>query len=222
MSRGFSRTDARRSFIMLGILAIAGICYWFILPTVQSLVIPAVPGGRNGPWLVRPILAFHFGAVAVMATVTVPFLTRPLRKLWSQEDASLGTRYDPFHDQTAGRFLFVIKGSLLLVVYALGLIFYMFSWSTIGPDGIEERLPWKTRKHPFRDIVWLEMIPKGERSESIRQNGPWYSVQFRGGRYMTLSGDNEGCGPDELRAITAYIAERSQLKWERRRDARAR
>jgi hypothetical protein len=78
--RGFSGTDAKRAFIFVALLVVVGGCYWFILPAIQSLIIPNAPGGRNGPWVVRPVLAFHFGAAAVMSAVTLPFITRPLQR----------------------------------------------------------------------------------------------------------------------------------------------
>src|SRR5262245_9493720 len=93
-SRGFSRIDATRACMSVAILAISGVCYWFILPAIQSLIIPNAPGGRSGPWVVRPILAFRFGAMAVMAGVTVPLMMWPLRRIWAREDAALGSRYD--------------------------------------------------------------------------------------------------------------------------------
>jgi hypothetical protein len=157
-----------------------------------------------------------------MAAATVPLIIRPLRKVWAREDADLGSRYDPFHCVLALRVLFFVKGLLLLAVYAAALVFYLFSWTKVGPDGIEQRLPWATLNHTFGDILSLEMIPDGERSESLRQNGPCYSVTFKGGRYLSLSADNEGTTHEELRALTAYIADRSGLRWARRADARAR
>lgn len=221
-SRGFTRVDATRAFISVVILAIVSVCYWFTLPALQSLIVPSVPGGRNGPWVLRPILAFHFGAVVVMASVTVPLITWPLWKVWAREDATLGTRYDPFQGRPVKRALLVVKSLLLLAIYAAALLFYLLSWEVIGPQGIEQRLPWTTLNHSFQDISSLETIPNGERSESIRQDGPWYSVKFKGGRSFTLSEDNEGTTHEELTAMTAFIAERSGLVWARRSDARSR
>ena len=37
----------------------------------------------------------------------------------------------------------------------------------MGPDGIEQHLPWTARDHSFQDIKSLETIPDGERSDSI-------------------------------------------------------
>jgi hypothetical protein len=203
-------------------MAIVGVGYWFILPAIQALIIPNAPGGNSGPWVVRPILAFHFGAVAVMAAVTLPLLARPLQQLWKHEDAALGTRYAPFHGRPVKRGLLLIKGFLLLAIYASGMVFYLFSWTIIGPDGIEQRLPWTTLNHSFQDVVTLEKIPEGERSDSIKQNGPWYSIKLKSGRSITLSDNNEGITSDELRALAAYIADRSGRTWARRSDARAR
>ena len=83
-TRSFSRADAKRVFITLAMLGVLGVGSWFLLPAIQSLIIPNAPGGNNEPWVVRPILAFHFGAVAVMAAVTLPLLSRPLQQLWKR------------------------------------------------------------------------------------------------------------------------------------------
>src|SRR5262245_22917499 len=105
--RGFSRTDAWRAFVNIAIMGVVGVCYWFMLPAIQSWIIPDAVGGRTGPWVLRPILAFHFGAVAVMACVTVPFIVWPLRRRWEREDAALGTRYDPLYGRPVKRVLMV-------------------------------------------------------------------------------------------------------------------
>jgi hypothetical protein len=157
-----------------------------------------------------------------MAAVTLPLITRPLRRRWAREDAALGTRYDPFHHQPGKRVRIVIVGVLLMAIYASALFFYLFSWEVIGPDGIQQRLPWTTLIHSFQDIVSLETVPDGERSESITRDGPWYSIKFKNGRSIDLSDDNEGCTRDELSAMTAFIADRSGLAWARRQDSRPR
>jgi hypothetical protein len=221
-SRRFRRTDAKRTFVSVVLLAIVGVCYWFLLPAIQSQIIPSGPGGRTGPWVLRPIFAFHFGAVAVMACVTVAVIVGRLKRKWEREDAALGTRYDPLSDRPMKRVFVAFAACLLFLVYAAALVFYLLSWTIIGPDGIEQRLPWGTLHHSFQDIESLETIPDGERSESLRQNGPWYAIKLRSGRSITLSTDNEGLTSDELSALTSFVADRSGLVWVRRSDARVR
>jgi hypothetical protein len=220
-SPGFHKMGGKRTFTKFVIFAIVGACYWFMLTGIQALIIPNAPGGPNGPWVVRPILAYHFCAMAVMTAVTVPFIIRPLQRVWTHEDAALGAQHDPIHGRPRMRVLFFVKGFLLLAVYAAGLVFYLFSWTIIGPEGIEEKLPWTTLKHSFRDIGSLETIPDGQRSESLRQDGPWYCINLKSGRSIDLSDGNEGCTRDELSAMTTFIADRSGLAWRRRSDARA-
>ena len=222
ISRNFSRSDGKRAGISIAILVVVGACYWFMLPGIQSQIIPDAPGGTNGPWVLRPILAFHFGAVAVMACVTVPLIAGPLKRKWKHEDAASGSRYDPFAGRPVRRAIFVFKGAVLLIVYAAALMFYLLSWETMGPGGIEQHLPWTTLHHSFQDIASLETIPDGERSDSLKQNGPWYSIRLRNGRSITWSLDNEGITQDELTAITTFVAQRSGLAWARRSDTRAR
>ena len=222
MLRGFTSVDATRAFISIVILAIVSVGYWFTLPALQSLLIPSATGGRSGPWVLRPTLASHYCAVVALAAATFPLITRPLWRVWSREDAASGTRYDPFQGRPVKRVFLVVKALLLGVVYAAGLLFYLLSWEVIGPDGIEQRLPWTTLNHSFQDISSLETIPAGERSESISRNGPWYSISFKSGRSITLSDDNEGTTVEELNAMTAFLADRSGRVWVRRSDSRRR
>src|SRR5262245_15623188 len=114
IQRAFSRPDLGRACIALVILGAVGALYWFTLPAIQSFLIPSAPGGENGPWVVRPILAFHFGAVAVMTATTMPLIIRPLKKVWAREDAALGTRYDPLHNDPVRRVFMILAGLLLI------------------------------------------------------------------------------------------------------------
>lgn len=222
LSRNFSRTDGKRAILSFAILLVVAACYWFMLPAIQSKIVPNAAGGANGPWVVRPILAFHFAAVAMMASVTLPLVAGPLRRKWKHEDAAIGSRYDPFAGRPVKRKLYVFKGIFLLVVYAAAPMFYLLTWETIGPDGIKQHLPWTTLHHSFQDIASLETIPDGERSDSLNQDGPWYSILLRSGRSITWSLRNEGTTQEELTAIAKFVAQRSGQAWVRRGDAHAR
>jgi hypothetical protein len=68
----------------------------------------------------------------------------------------------------------------------------------------------------------IEIIPEGERSDVLRQDGPWFEIRFRNGRHLTLSDDNEGCTPDEVNSIAAYIADRSFVPLKKRKDSQPR
>jgi hypothetical protein len=107
-------------------------------------------------------------------------------------------------------------------MYAVGLILYLLSWAVVGPGGIDQRLAWVSLHHAFADIADLEMVPAGARSASMSKEGPWYCVTLRSGRYISLSLENEGMTAEELKAVAAFIAEKSGLEWRRRRDAKAR
>jgi hypothetical protein len=220
VSRGFGRTDGKRGIVAAAILLGSVACYWLVLPLIQSMIIPRAPGGANGPWVVRPEGPLRICAAAVLACVTVPFLAGPLKRKWDNEDAASGSRYDPLAGRPVKRALFVLKAIVLLTVWGAGLMFYLLSWETIGPDGMKEHLPWATLRHPFQDVASLETIPEGLRSDTLGKDGPWYAVKLRSGRTMTWSLDNEGMTRDELAAMTTFVAQRSGMAWGFRGDAR--
>ena len=220
--RKISGADRWRAISMLAIFAGVGAGYWLLLPGIQSLIIPDGPGGKDGPWVIRPIVAIHAVSAGLLAALTVVFILVPLRKRWACEDAALGTRYDPLQGQSMLRVVLLLKGSLLMLVYAAGLAFYLFSWEIVGPDGILEHVPWATRKYAFQEVAMLEYIPDGERSDFLVRNGPWYAVTLKDARRIAFSLDNEGMTPEELVALTAMIADRTGLAWMKVPDARVR
>ena len=134
----------------------------------------------------------------------------------------MGSTYDPFRDQPIKRVLFVLKGALLLLIYAGGLVLYLGSWTVIGPAGIDEHLPWTTRHHSFQEILSLQHVPDGHRSEAYKQNGPWYRLGLPGDRSIWLGLDNEGTTRDDLAAVAGFVAKRTGLSWVMPGDTRVR
>lgn len=88
ISRNFSRVDGKRAIIGIALFVSVGACYWFMLPVIQSKIIPHVASGPGGPWVLRPILPARFGAMAVMTSVTFPLIAIPLKRKWKHEDAA--------------------------------------------------------------------------------------------------------------------------------------
>ena len=220
--RRLGNADYKRGLIVLAVLAIIAPLYWLGLPSLQAKFLPEAPGGESGPWLVRPITAVRYGAMAIMAAATMPFIIRPLRKVWDQEDKEMGSKYKPLHKRPWEFAAVAIKATALFVVYGAALVFYLFSWTLIEPDGIKQRLPWTTLNHSYDAIASLKTIPDGERSESLIQNGPWYSVRLTSGRTIPLSPANEGTTPEELQAMTQFIAKQSGQDWEKWEDSQRR
>lgn len=220
--RSFGWVDARRSVVILVVVAAVGACYWFVLPFFQSLFLPEIPDGSDSFWVVRPIVAFRFGAMATMTIVTCSFVLRPFQRAWARNDAEMGSRFDFYHRRPQKRRALIAKGFLGFALYASGFVFYLSSWTVIDFEGIRERTPWGMHNHSFPEIASLETVPDGERSESLVKNGPWYSVNLKSGRRIRVSLDNEGTNRHELQSMANFIAERSGLVWVRRRDSRAR
>lgn len=204
-------------FMILVSMFLIGFVYWNWLTAIQALIIPDMPGGTNGPWLIRPDLSFHFGATAVLFVVTVVPLARLLQQLRQRED-NRGKSADPGADRR--RRLLIIKGNLLGIFYVVALGFSLLSWTVIEEKGIQQRLPWTTRSYSYADITELECIPDGEWNESAKQKGPWYKVKFKSGQILEMSLNNEGETREELSTISKFIADRSGREWAKRADAR--
>ena len=143
----------------------------------------------------------------------MPLLLWRFGKRWHAQDVAAGTRYDvrPGHKASV-----LIKGSILGLIYAGALLLYLFSWTIVGPSGIEQRMPWSHKEHSFDQIASLEMIPDGMRSDELVKNGPWFNVVFTDGRSFAFGHDNEGCAVTDMSAIATYIAE----QWEPARAGR--
>ncbi len=218
-TRSFNRTDAGRSAIFLVLLAAVFAVWFFLLPWIQAVILPTATGGTSGPWVVRPIIAVRFCACAILAAASMPLLLWRFGKRWHAQDVAAGTRYDvrPGHKASV-----LIKGSILGLIYAGALLLYLFSWTIVGPSGIEQRMPWSHKEHSFDQIASLEMIPDGMRSDELVKNGPWFNVVFTDGRSFAFGHDNEGCAVTDMSAIATYIAEQSGQSWRVRVDARPR
>ena len=160
-----------------------------------------------------------FWRCAILATASMPFLLWRLGKRWRAQNVAAGTRYDVPPGRKVRIF---IAGGVLTSVYAAALLFYLFSWTIVGPAGIEQRRPWDHMDHSFDQIRSLETIPGGMRSDKLVKNGPWYNVVFNDGRSFSFGDDNEGCSETEQSAIAKFIAERSGQTWLVRADARPR
>lgn len=195
---------------------------WLLLESVQLLIIPTAPGGAAGPWVLRPIAAFHFGAMAITTVLSLPLVLLPLQRQWRRDDVVAGTQYDPLRNQPMKRTRIMIAGFALLIVYSMSVLFYLFSWTTIGPPGITTYLSWGSENYVFDDVQSLESIPDGMRSDQLVRNGPWYKITLRGGREVELSLDNEGLTAGNLKAITTFVADQSERVWTVRPDARPR
>jgi hypothetical protein len=187
---------------------------------LQRLILPPAPGGPWGPWLLRPIAAFRFGASAMMAAISFPFIFRPFKRKWQFQDAQHGTRYDPFHRRPVRRAALYAEGLLLMGIYGIALLFYLLSWDAIGRQYIEQHLPWASRRYSFDQIAALSTLPAGTHSDDLGKSGPWYEVRFRDGRTFDFGKENEGASDAELTAIASFIAARSGHSWQIRADAR--
>jgi hypothetical protein len=221
-TRQFKPRDAARALVsLLTLAAIFAACY-LVFPTIQCLIVPAAPAGKTGPWVIPPILAFHFGACAVATVALMPLVLTPLWRRWRAEDAAEGTKFDPFHNRPVTRVWLYVKGMVLAAIYLISLIFYLLSWTVVGPGGVEEHLPWGVKQHAFDKIVSLTMIPEGFRVDSLKKNGPWYQVRFEDGRRVTFGADNEGISKLELAATAHFIGLRAGRSWQVPSDARPR
>jgi hypothetical protein len=114
--------------------------------------------------------------------------------------------------------MMLLGTGVLAITYAVPLVFYLFSWSVVGPAGIEEHLPWGRRSYSFDQIAFLETIPSGMHSSKVPGDGPWYFVRFVDGRTFGF-GDEEGCSEADFSTIATFIAGQSGQAWRVRPDA---
>lgn len=222
MPRKFSRVDAGRTAITLIMFAVVFAAWYFLLPLIQSAIVPRAPGGATGPWVIRPILAARFCASGITSAVSAPFVFKRFGARWRAADAAAGTRYDPYRARPVAKALFMLKGVVLAMIYASALLFYLFSWTTVGQDGIEDRWLWRRSFYAFDQIASLRSIPSGMRSEESGHEGPWYRVEFADHRSVTFGRENEGCSDADLNAVATFLAQRSGESWQVPGDAKPR
>jgi hypothetical protein len=220
--RGFGSSDVGRAatlvFLMVALMAGS----FFLLAWIQGLILPVLPGGAQGPWLIRPILALHLAASAVVTCVLGPVLMINLRRQWKAQDVAAGSRYDPYAHRPLRKLSLMAVGLVIAVMYGMGGLFYLMSWQVVGPEGIEMRSPWGRKNYAFNEIRWLDTIPAGMHSNSLGRGGPWYQVQFMDGNKMSFGSDNEKSSTAELATIASYIATQSKRRWQVYDDARGR
>jgi hypothetical protein len=217
--RKFKPTDAGRGAIVLVLLAVVFATWFFLLPWIQAAILPTAPGGSTGPWVIRPIVAVHFCACAILSAVTLPLLMTRLRIRWNAADAAAGTRFDPFRNRLGGKVGIFVAGGALLLIYAAALLLYLRCWDEVGPAGIQGRMPWGRKCHSFDQITSLKMIPSGMHSDGVARDGPWRRVVFVDGHTFIFGHENEGCSEAEVSAIARFIAERSGHAWRALADA---
>lgn len=214
--RKFSRMDAGRAATMLFLLAVVFAVWYFILLWSRELIVPTVPGGRTGPWLVYPNIAARFCACAFLAAVSLPFVMTRLRKRWNAQDAAAGTQYDPYRDRPLAKIGPFLAGGILAVLYGIALLAYFSDWTVVGPAGIDERFLWRRRAHSFDQIKSLEIVSRALRRDEdhlVGNSGPWHKVEFTDGRIFDFGPENEGCSDADISAIEKFIADRSGKTW---------
>ncbi len=212
-TRGFRSIDLDRMAICLILLVVSMAGSFFLLEWIQGLILPSFPGGQEGPWLIRPVLALHFSACAIMSAVLVPVLTINMRRRWKAQDIAAGSKHDPYVNRPWFKLPFMTLGLFYACLYGFGATLYLYSWQIVGPEGIESQSPRGHRNYTFNQILWLETIPAGMRSKSLKKDGPWYQVQFTDGHKISFGPENEGSSAAEQTTIAAYIAEQSKTKW---------
>jgi hypothetical protein len=66
----------------------------------------------------------------------------------------------------------------------------------------------------FSQISLLQTTPSGMRCDDLKQDGPWYNVEFNDGRGFSFDSDAEGSSESELAVIAAFIAKQTHLPWQ--------
>jgi hypothetical protein len=219
-TRGYSLKDAGRTAIMLVMFMVSFPVWYVLLPWFQSAIIPTMPGGQEGPWLVRPALVLHLLGSAFLSVALLPFLATFLRRDWKEQDSADGSRYDPFHGRPWRKATLWFKCIVLLLIYGTMVPFYLYSWTTVTEGGIETQSPLGRKSYTFTQIRSLQTIPRGMHSRKMRKYGPWYRVEFTDGREFNFDPGAEGSSDSEQSAMAGFISKYSGQFWRNVPDAR--
>ncbi|MEM7782796.1 MAG: hypothetical protein AAF939_07230 [Planctomycetota bacterium] len=217
-ARKYSWIDAKRFIIFMSILAILTVFFWFLVPNIQAQILPQAPGGKNGPWVVKPHWNAHVAASVFFAAMIHPLFMIPLAEFWEREDISLGSEWKPSIELP--KWEIYIRAGLFLTAFSFGMLMYFASWVEIGPDGVDKRFLWMNRHFSFEDVELLEMVADGDYSESSNEYGPWYRIKSENG-FATFGLGNEGLTVEDLSAIASFVSDKVQLVWRRKSDSRS-
>jgi hypothetical protein len=206
--------ETARTAIILAVVVASFPAWYFLLPCIQSVLIPSMPGGNAGPWIVRPAHIMHLLGSGFLAISMWPLVSLLLPRAPAQPAATREARFDPFADRPNLKAEIWVKSIAMLLIYAAMVPLYLYSWNAVTADGMERQSPLGRTTHTFAEIKSLETIPAGMHSRKLRKDGPWYRVNFTDGREFTFAPGNEGTTDAEQSAMARFISQHSGQRWQ--------
>lgn len=202
--------DQRAMFVRIALVLVAfGVCFgglWLLLPIVRVALLPAVP---EGAWVLGPPRPFRFAACAVLCSLLMPLVFRPIGARWRAADiARRGAPMDPNAQRPQSRVGMLLKGGLLFAIYAIGAGFYVTSSTEVHPDKLVVRSLFSTRTYAMTQVRSLERNPPvGGQPER-------FVVRFDDNRTCNFTEEDEGATRARVEAIAAHLAARTSLPWQ--------
>ena len=187
---------------------------FYLLPLLQQFVIPKLPGGTQGPWVLRPNLKVHGIASIAAAFISVRIAQIYLARRRRDQDAAKGTQHEPSHGRPFDNAYKALKNGAILLILGSFLPAYFYSCTLITENGIEVRTLLGPERHTFAEVAVLRTIPSGMYNTTISRGGPWYGIGFADGTSCTFGALNEGITEAELSAIALFISQRTGESWE--------
>lgn len=206
-----NEVDLRAMRVRVGLVIVLFLlCFgalWVLLPIARVAFLPTVPAGS---WVLGPPRPFRFAACAVLCSLVMPFVFRPIGRRWINADiARRGAPMDPTSHRPQTRLGTMLKGGLLFVVYAFGGGLYVASSTEVHPDKLVVRSLFSTRTYAMTQIRALERNPPvGGQPER-------FVIRFDDRRVCNFTEEDEGASRAQVEAIAAHLAARTSLEWHR-------
>jgi hypothetical protein len=202
----------QRLGIFCGILAFFGFVSFEALPILQHLATSRLTPDIGRLAIVHPIIVIRLFCAVVTTTFATTLILAKLAERWREHDTKQVVK-----ENLIVKYIMIF---ILSVILSLSLIGYSRCRYQFESDHVLVYRLFDYKRMTYNDITTLTMLPPGEWSDSVREEGPWYRIVFREGYRMDISHRNEGISEEELHVLAIKISERSGKAWGRFGDAR--
>lgn len=182
-------------------LAVTFTGYWFALPIVRGWMLPEAGGASGILWVIGPAHVLVFGASAVLSSLTLPFVIRPLALHWQALDQQQNA---PPLAANKGH---LVQGLLLFAVYAFCGVAYFASHGEVRDASIAFTSILGTRTYDYAQIRRLEhQPPAGGQVDR-------YAIELDDGSWGYFDADCDELDAASTLAVADFVSRRSGLPW---------